>query len=297
MAFYVKIQGAYNNILLAIRENPRVDTSSFLKDFKKTIINAIKVLPEDAKRAIRLKTVRMEQQLVSIINNLQTQDPDSVVEAITFYWHFDPDGELKKIPFGVVRQTIDEGDKIPGLTRKGKQPDVVKPDRFAEVEQFIQLEASPEATIQDLYNQFVGQINNGLASLEDIKLYPSYLWDLYARIQQQIYKKDRTKVLKKVTQMINQLDDLAQKKAKNQFAEYTISPIHLEDTNIGMYPEEKKSFVKRIINSQPQKLMRLPMEDLPMARTEPKDYFEEIQAEDLPMIQQIDKIISEDSLN
>lgn len=288
MAFLARIQFSYNNIIEAIRSNPMVNTSSFLKEFKRDVYNAIKALPEDAKKAIRLKTIRMEQHLVSIINDLRTNNPDDVVDTITWYYHFDPDGELQKIPFNIVsQQTIDV---MPKLVRHKRKPDVVKPDRFNR-ENLIQEEALPEATIQDLYNQFVGQINNDLASLEDIKQYPVILQELYARIRDQIYKKDRTKILKKVKEMITQLEDLAQKKARNQFAEYTISPIHLADKFTGLYPEEKKSFIKRISHKQPQKLMRLPMEDLPMARKEPKDYFEEIPAEDLPMIQQIEEFI------
>lgn len=288
MAFLARIQFSYNNIIEAIRNNPMVDTSSFMKQFKRDVYNAIKALPDDAKKAIRFKTIRMEQHIVSIINDLRNNDPNDVLDSITWYYHFDPDGELQKIPFNFVKQTIEE---LPKLVRNKRKPDVSPPKRFEIEQPMVQLEASPEATIQDMYNQFVGQINNSLSSLEDIKTYGPYLWDLYAKLQKQIYKKDRTKVLKKVTQMIQQLDDLAQKKAKNQFAEYTISPIHLDDKTIPLYPEEKKSFIKRISHSQPQKLIRLPMEDLPMARKEPQDYFEEIQAEELPMIQQIEETV------
>lgn len=289
MAFLARIQFSYNNILEAIRSNPNVDTSSFLKDFKRAIYNAIKVLPQDAKNAIRLKTIRMEQHLVSIINDLRNNNPDDVVESITWYYHFDPTGELTKIPFNFVSQTMDV---MPKLVRIKRKPDVVKPDRFNQ-ENLIQEEALPEATIQDLYNKFVGQINAGLASVDDIKQYPVILQELYARIRNQIYQPDRTKILKKVKEMISQLEDLAQKKARNQFAEYTISPIHLADKFTGLYPEEKKSFLKRITHGKPQKLMRLPIEDLPTAYREPKDYYEEIPAEDLPMIQQIEEFIPE----
>ena len=144
MAFYDKIQFVYNNILQAIRENPRVDTSNFVKDFKRAVINAIKVLPEDVKKAVRLKTIPMEQQLITLINDLRnTKEPEAVVDELQYYYFFTSnDGELYKLPFKVIKQTIDEGDKMPSLKRISKKPDAISPT--AQNDFFEQIPASKQ---------------------------------------------------------------------------------------------------------------------------------------------------------
>jgi hypothetical protein len=276
MSFYVKIQVAYNNIIQAIRENPRVDTSNFLKDFKRAVINAIKVLPEDAKRAVRLKTIRMEQQLITLINDLRTQEPEDVVDDLKFYYYFTiDDGELHKLPFGTIKQTIDEGDKLPELRRHKMKPDSIAPHKFQEEEVLIHHQASPEADIQGLYDDFVGQINAGLASVDDIKLYSQDLADLYELIRSQIYPPDRPYILKKTKEMIKQMDDLASKLAKTPKGDFTISPIHLTDKSTGLYPEEKISGSQSIVHV-PKSNRSKRAEDLPISKSDVVDFFEQI---------------------
>jgi hypothetical protein len=169
---------------------------------------------------------------------------------------------------------------MPKLVRLPRKPDMIKEDDYTQVINIpvMKEEASPEADIQNLYDEFVAQINNGLASLGDIKTYPQMLSELYKLLRPQIYSKDRIQVLKKVKEMIQQLDDLALKLTKNPSKVFTLSRIYIPDTTRGLYPEEKIRGKYTVVKEQPQRMMRLPQEDLPILQRDVVDFFENLPA-------------------
>jgi hypothetical protein len=292
MAYLAKIQYKYNDLLQNIRDDLGSDidksyyTDSFiketLKDFKKTFDKAVKPFPADVKMNIQFKFLPMLQHIAILLDDLKN-DPASVEDELSYHYQFDQDGELRKIPHQpIIRETIEE---LPRLTRLARQPDtIIDKDTHSMVIDIpmVQHEATPEADIQNLYDEFVGQINANLASLGDIKEYPNLLSELYQLIRTQIYVKDRPRILKKLKQMVAQLDDLAYKLSRDPSAQYTISPIHLTDKIKGMYPEEKKTYTQKIVKSKQQKLIRLGNEDLPILERDVVDFFEQIPAQKEP---------------
>jgi hypothetical protein len=217
-------------------------------------------------------------QHVSILIDDLKKDPASIDDDLSYHYQFDQNGDLLKIPHQpIIRETIEE---MPRLTRLSRKPDaILEMDSHTKIIDLpmIEHEASPEADIQNLYDDFVGQINSGLASVEDIKEYPLLLLELYQLIKTQIYAPDRPRILKKLKEMIGQLDNLYVQLSRNPSAQYTISPIRLTDQFKGLYPEEKKSYTQKITKSKKQKLIRLGNEDLPIMQRDVVDFFEQIQ--------------------
>lgn len=287
MAYLAKIQYKYNDILQNIRDDLGSDTSYYtksmvketLKDFKKTFDQAVKPFQTDVKKAIQFKFLPMLQHVAILLDDIQ-KDPASVEDDLTYHYQFDQEGDLRKIPHQpIIRQTIEE---LPRLIRQPQKEDARRPKRMNDYSETIEIpmiqhEASPEADIQNLYDDFVGQINSGLASLDDIKEYPAYLLELYQLIRTQIYAPDRPRVLKKLKEMIAQLDYLVLELTKDPSAQFSLSPIKLTETSKGLYPEQKKTYTQKITKSKKQKLIRLGNEDLPIMQRDVVDFFETIQ--------------------
>jgi hypothetical protein len=229
-----------------------------------------------------------------IFDYLKKKDYITAEDYLKYYFQFDEEGKIRKIVDKRILQTIEE---MPKLVRQSRKPDVIKQDDYSQVIDIpvMKEEASPEADIQNLYDEFVAQINNGLASLGDIKTYPQMLSELYQLIRPQIYPKDRVHVLKKVKEMISQLDDLALKLSKNPSKVYTLSRIYIPDTTRGLYPEEKVIGKYSVVKEQPQRLMRLPQEDLPILQRDVVDFFENIPAQQEPEIYHDEMIPSQPS--
>jgi len=278
MAYLAKIQYKYNDILQSIREDRRPLPQSVIKDFKKTFDDAVRAFPDYVKQEVQFKFIPMLQHVSILIDDLK-KDPASIDDDLSYHYQFDQNGDLLKIPHQpIIRETIEE---MPRLTRLSRKPDAVSEmDSHTKIIDLpmIEHEASPEADIQNLYDEFVGQINSGLASVGDIKEYPSLLLELYQLIKTQIYAPDRPRILKKLKEMIGQLDNLYIQLSRNPSAQYTISPIRLTDQFKGLYPEEKKSYTQKITKSKKQKLIRLGNEDLPIMQRDVVDFFEELPA-------------------
>lgn len=285
MAYLAKIQYKYNDLLQNIREDLDADTSYYTKSvigetlqaFKKVIEKAVKDLPPDAKTSIKSRSKKMVKH-ISLLLDYINKDPLIVQDYLSYHYSFDENGDIHMIDHSTrVRQTIEEMPRLTRLPRK--EDDRVDTDEYSETIEIpmIQHEAIPEADIQNLYDDFVGQINSGLASLGDIKEYPNLLSELYQVIRTQIYVKDRPRILKKLKEMVAQLDDLAYKLSRNPSAQYTISPIKLTDTIKGLYPEEKKTYTQSIVHSKKPKLTRLGYEDLPIMQRDVVDFFETVQ--------------------
>jgi len=287
MAYLAKIQYKYNDILQNIRDDLGSDTSYYtksmqnqiVKDFKKTLYDAFKPFPEDIRRKLQYKSIPMLKHIILLLDDMQ-KDPASVEDDLSYHYQFDQDANLVKIPHQpIIRQTIEEMPRLTRLPRKEDKP-VIKSDEYSETIEIpmVQHEASPEADIQNLYDDFVGQINSGLASIDDIKEYPAYLLELYQLIRTQIYAPDRPRVLKKLKEMIAQLNYLVLELTKDPSAQFSLSPIHLVDKFKGLYPEQKKSYTQKITKSKKQKLIRLGNEDLPIMQRDVVDFFEQIPA-------------------
>jgi hypothetical protein len=253
--------------------------NQIVKDFKKTLYDAFKPFPEDIRRKLQYKSIPMLKHIILLLDDMQ-KDPASVEDDLSYHYQFDQDANLVKIPHQpIIRQTIEEMPRLTRLPRKEDKP-VIKSDEYSETIEIpmVQHEASPEADIQNLYDDFVGQINSGLASIDDIKEYPAYLLELYQLIRTQIYAPDRPRVLKKLKEMIAQLNYLVLELTKDPSAQFSLSPIHLVDKFKGLYPEQKKSYTQKITKSKKQKLIRLGNEDLPIMQRDVVDFFEQIPA-------------------
>jgi hypothetical protein len=283
MSFYAKIQYRYNEILQDVRDNIQspyftaANLINILASFKKYIKDVVKPLPKSAKDYVLAESKKMVKHVSIIFDYLKKQDLITAEDYLKYYYQFDEEGKIRKILDKRILQTIEE---MPKLVRSSRKPDMIKEDDYTQIIDIpvMKEESSPEADIQNLYDEFVAQINNGLASLGDIKTYPQMLSELYELIRPQIYPKDRIQVLKKVKEMIQQLDDLIFKLSANPSKVYTLSRIYIPDTTRGLYPEEKVSGKYSIVKEQPQRLMRLPQEDIPILQRDVVDFFENIPA-------------------
>ena len=273
MAYLAKIQYKYNDLL----EDARERKSPVLSTFKKTIRSAIKALPVDAQREITHNSIPMQRHLEGIIDGFKKNNSKIIADYLTYYYVFNEVGKAVQIQARNIKSTIEE---MPRLVRHSKTPDAVPYNRFQDTETtdtfLLNREASPEADIQNLYEDFVGQINADLASVEDIRTYPEMLAELYRIIRTQIPKSERLTVLKKVNEMIAQFYDLETKKKMHPNKRYTISPIDIRETTKGLYPEEYSSGTKMMDKKQPKYHRKRIEEDEPINTMDVVDFFEHI---------------------
>ena len=273
MAYLAKIQYKYNDLL----EDAREGKPPVLADFKKAMDDAIKSLPPDAKSEIKFNSLSMLQHLAVIVDDYKKNDLHSVKDDLTYYFVFNDSGKAIKIPTNVIRSTIEE---MPRLVRHSKSPDVAPSNRFQDTETtdtfLFNREASPEADIQNLYEDFVGQINANLASIEDMMTYPEMLSELYGLIRTQIPSRERPHILKKLNEMISQLNNLILQKTAHPNKRYTISPIDIRDTTKGLYAEEYSSGTKMMEKKQPTSQRKRIKEDEPIHKMDVVDFFEHI---------------------
>ena len=134
---------------------------------------------------------------------------------------------MKQNPQKVYNETIDV---MPSLKRPSRKPDVeilpmennitynVK-NRGDDMEE---IHPVAEGILVKLYDNMIGRINSGLATLSDIENYPGLIHQAYLGIKGRVYSGDRKKVIDMVKTMLSNLEDVIYNMKKNPHLQHRI---------------------------------------------------------------------------
>ncbi len=224
---YPNVQMKYLDAIRILREDRNADTSGMIDAMNTAWSKSTRGLPVAVRKMTKKNIQPLIDHVALILNDL-IQNPKQAEHDLSYYYLLSDDGSTTSlIPQKVHKETIDV---MPSLKRPSRKPDLeilpmennITYNVKTRGDDMEEIHPVAEGILVKLYDNMIGRINSGLATLSDIEDYPGLVHQAYLGIKGRVYSGDRKKVIDMVKTMLSNLEDVIFNMKKNPHLQHRI---------------------------------------------------------------------------
>lgn len=224
---YPNVQMKYLDAIRILREDRNADTSGMIDAMNTAWSKSTRGLPVAVRKMTKKNIQPLIDHVALILNDL-IQNPKQAEHDLSYYYLLSDDGSTTSlIPQKVHKETIDV---MPSLKRPSRKPDLeilpmennITYNVKTRGDDMEEIHPVAEGILVKLYDNMIGRINSGLATLSDIEDYPDLVHKAYLGIKGRVYSGDRKKVIDMVKTMLSNLEDVIFNMKQNPHLQHRI---------------------------------------------------------------------------